>query len=682
MLKYLIYDTETTGLHIITDKPFLIPYGLVDENLNLVSTEMFDADDMASRAIFINHLKNIKTIVGHNIKFDIHMAINNGIDIDIFKDKNYIDTSVLARLVIPHDTQIDKTFSTSLKKLAMRYLGVDSADEEHKLKAELSRLTIEHKQKLKDYLVDKNVWPTNLNSTQETTVLNNIYNKWTKVFHKYPNIKQHRIDFYKLYPAPTYQDVSNVRTYAMTDIILTHGLFKLWYKEVVKLDQVPTLMRISKVTFPLMLMERKGMTVDVQQLLSDRNKLLKEFNKTKIIDPRTNTELKIGQHAKLKELYEYESGMYLTGADKNVRAEIEDASPAAKAANYISKMDKYLSTYITGILRKLTPVDNQFKVYTQYNLAGTITGRLSSDFQQFPKDPLVLNDGTEINIRSWFIVPPDNKYIFYFDYSQMELRLQCEWTNIVNGEPDINMARAFSPFKCFRTTLTGLTHEFQNDPDWRQYKWYLNEDPKTEWQPVDLHGLTTKNAFPNIDESDPDWKHYRQLGKRTNFAVNYGASAAKIQEALKVDFDMARALVAGYKQAFAGVVDFNKWISRRVYVTDNIPNLLLRRYYARNKHLLLNWLVQGSGADILLEKTREVYDYIKDKPWWNLMISVHDEMGLTCDDIPEAQLIKEVKDIQTIMTYKLSAVDVTSDVEYTQTKWSEKLDWEGKLNEI
>lgn len=245
----------------------------------------------------------------------------------------------------------------------------------------------------------------------------------------------------------------------------------------------------------------------------------------------------------------------------------------------------------------------------------------------------------------------------------MELRLQCEWTNIILGEPDINMARAFMPYKCVQ--ING--------------KYYLEEDQTKEWKKTDLHGMTAKDAFPGIDETDPDWDHYRQLGKRANFAINYGAAAAKLVTSLKVDFPTARRLVDGYKKAFAGVVAFGNWLKKRVYVTDSVPNLMLRRYYSRNVHLLKNWLVQGSGADILLLKLREVYEYIKDKPHWNFMISVHDEIGYTCKDIPMNQLLKEVEDIQRIMCHKLSAVDIISDVEVTTTKWSEKTDWDKYL---
>lgn len=664
MIKYLIIDTETSGLNIIKDKPFLFQYGLVDEQLDLIDIQIFDATDTVSKQTFTNYLLTVPTLIGANIKFDCHMLVNDGFDINIFASKQYIDISVLARLVINHDKQTDKSFSVALKKLATRYLGIDAADEEAKLKAELSRLTMNHKSKLKQYLIDEGLWSPNLSPREETKVLNNIYNSWAKTYHKYPQLKEARKTFFINNPAPTYQDCRNVRTYGKTDISLTHGLFKQWYPLIPKLQQTPTLIRISNAVYPLLLMERKGLTVDIQQVLQDRNEIIKELSKTKIVDSRTNTTLKIGQHAKLKELYEYESGYSLTSADKFTRDEIENVSPAAKTASYLAKMDKYLNSYITRVLNKLTYVDGEYKIFTQYALSGTITGRLSSDFQQFPKEPLILNNGKEINIRSWFIVPTQNKYIFYFDYASMELRLQCEWTAIINGEPDLNMSRAFTPYKCIQ----------QNG------KYYLEEDPTIEWTPTDLHSMTAKHAFPDVDESDPNWKnHYRQLGKRANFAINFGAAAPKLVSALKVDFPTAKALLEGYKKAFAGVIDFGKWIKNRVYITDSIPNLLLRRYYSRNKHLLQNWLVQGSGADILLLKLREVYECIKDKSHWNFMLTVHDEIALTCEDISKDQLEKEVLEIQSIMCHKLSAVDIIADIEYTTTKWSEKKDWKGVI---
>ena len=289
----------------------------------------------------------------------------------------------------------------------------------------------------------------------------------------------------------------------MTDTVLTYKLFKLWYPRAVALEQTPTICRVSKATFPLIMMERKGMSVNLHQIIKDRNTLLREVNKVKIISPITGEEVSADQNAKLKEIYEYETGMQLANADEHTREQIADKSPTAKLVSYKKKLNKYLNSYVTRILKKISVGENgDYKIYTQYKLAGTVTGRLSSDFQQFPKEPLTLETGEVINIRSWFKVPTGDKYLFYFDYSQLELRLQCEWTNLINGEPDLNMTRAFMPYKCFE----------------RNGKYYLEEDPSKEWTPTDMHAMTAKNAFPGIDEDDPDWKNYRTLGKRCNFA--------------------------------------------------------------------------------------------------------------------------------------------------------------------
>lgn len=659
MYKYLIFDTETTGLNIVHDTPFLFQYGLADANLNLVSKHYFKADDIASKQQFIAYLKQINTYVGANIKFDIHMLINAGIDINIFEDKNFIDVMVLARLVIPHDKQNTRggVFKIGLKDMAVQYLGTNAKDEDRKLRAELSQLTLAHKQQMKEYFIQEGVWTWNdKNNTIQTRVLNEIYNNWHKHFHKYTALADVRAEFLEKYPAPTYADVANVITYGMKDIDLTHGLFKLWYPQIVVLKQIETLKRVSAATLPLIYMEREGLTIDIDKVMQDREAIIAEMQRVKLFDPRTNEPLTVGQHARLKQVYEYESGMLLNSSDKTARSEILDVSPTARKVDYLSRLEKYLSTYVNGIIRKISP-DN--KVYTQYNLAGTITGRLSSDFQQFPKEAFTMETGHVINVRSWFIIPQDATYMFYFDYSQLELRLQCEWTAIINGSPDTNLARAFYPYKCVENNG----------------KYYYEEDRSIEWTPTDLHSLTASNAFPDVDRNDPDWDHYRSLGKRTNFAVNYGASAPRISEALNVDMQTAQALVDGYRQAFPGVVAFGKWIGRRVYSTSSIPNLFLRRYYSTNKHQLQNWLVQGSGADLLLIKLREVYNYIKDKPHWKLLITVHDEIGFTCADIPEAQLRKEVADIKQLLSYRLTAVDVIADVEYTTTNWANKEDW-------
>ena len=509
MIKYLIYDTETISDNLDTDdinihdhKPFMVSYVVANERFDIVHQDYFYLDNTAKKATFNYYLKQAPTIVGANIKFDIHMLLNDGYSVSEFINKHYIDVQVLARLCINSDQQTDAGFRTGLKALAVKYLGIDSNAEERLLKNELSQLKQQHKRKMIEYFTSLGLWDITLARTNETKIINEIYDSWFKVYHKYTKFTKARKQFFKQYPRPSYKDCRNVETYAMTDAILTYKLFKLWYPQIPYLEQVPALMRISDATFPLVLMERKGLSVDLTKLIHDRYLLLKELEKTVIISPIDGKEVSADQNAKLKEIYEHETGLSLPNADEKVRKMIMDKSPTARIVDYKKKLLKYLNTYVTRILSKLTVVNNDYKVFTQYKLAGTITGRLSSDFQQFPKEPLELQTGDVISIRSWFKVPEGDKYMFFFDYSQLELRLQCEWTNLINGSPDLNMARAFMPYRC---TLIGD-------------KYYLDEDPNTEWTPTDLHAMTAKLAFPDIDETHPEWKHYRSLGKRCNFA--------------------------------------------------------------------------------------------------------------------------------------------------------------------
>jgi hypothetical protein len=54
------------------------------------------------------------------------------------------------------------------------------------------------------------------------------------------------------------------------------------------------------------------------------------------------------------------------------------------------------------------------------------------------------------------------------------------------------------------------------------------------------------------------------------------------------------------------------------------------------------------------------------------MISVHDEIGFVCEDIPKDVLDTEIRTIQELLKHKMDVVDIIADVEITTTSWSEK----------
>lgn len=161
---------------------------------------------------------------------------------------------------------------------------------------------------------------------------------------------------------------------------------------------------------------------------------------------------------------------------------------------------------------------------------------------------------------------------------------------------------------------------------------------------------------------------------------NYGCSAATLSNNLGIDMDTAIKLVTGYKETFKGVVHFGNYIKKKIYAgRKEWPNIFKRYYYSGNAHKLCNYLVQGSGADLLLLKLRETYNFIKEHPWWTYVITVHDEIGFTVKDIPKEQIDKEVKELQEIMKCELTAVTIIADVEVTKTDWGHKKDYSPEL---
>ena len=92
-----------------------------------------------------------------------------------------------------------------------------------------------------------------------------------------------------------------------------------------------------------------------------------------------------------------------------------------------------------------------------------------------------------------------NGYTLYsLDYSQHELRVQAYWTILIAGG-DLNLCRAYMPFDCYHKP-SGQQFAYDNPRMLELFnteEWIENDTGNT-WSPVDLHDVTTQNAFPNI----------------------------------------------------------------------------------------------------------------------------------------------------------------------------------------
>ena len=230
----------------------------------------------------------------------------------------------------------------------------------------------------------------------------------------------------------------------------------------------------------------------------------------------------------------------------------------------------------------------------------------------------------------------------------------------------------------------GVEFDYSNPEHIKHWKdqWFYKEDPTKLWTPTDVHGATTKAAF-DIDETHPDFHRLRYVGKRVNFAKNYGAQYGKICQMFpEYDAERCRKIDAAYYTAFPGVKAYHAYCYDRQQYSYT-TNLFGIRYYNVSGHKLINMLVQGSAAFYLKLKIIQLYKYSKEhnlKTRWQMQI--HDELSWEhhVDDDPA-----EFFEFKRIMEdWDEGLVPIVADMEVTTTTWAAKVEveTESELREI
>jgi DNA polymerase-1 len=307
---------------------------------------------------------------------------------------------------------------------------------------------------------------------------------------------------------------------------------------------------------------------------------------------------------------------------------------------------------------------------------GTVSGRVTSDFQQFPKKGIVTYDGRELFTPRKLVKTPDGDYtgIVYIDYSQIELRIQAMYTILV-GHPEPNLCGAYMPYNCKNNN--GQQFDYYNPAHistWNQ-DWYYADDPTKRWKPIDVHQASTCLMF-NITPDDPKFKELRGDGKRYNFAKNYGASRRRVKEMYpdKSDEEIDR-IDAAYYKAFPGVKYYHDYCYRLADAQSYAINLFGVRYYNVSGHNLINMFIQGSGAFLLKLKIREIYDYCKaNNIKSRLQMNIHDELSWKKHK-DEAAVFFEFKRIMETWTDTL--VPLVAEMDLTRTVWADKKEVKG-----
>lgn len=680
------FDTETYGLSHMRHKPFLFQFGWYDAETMKGWTFAVDLELRPQLAQLVIKVWNalVKTVpyyLGQNVKYDLHMLANIN---QPYNGNNITDLMTWIRLGTDAIPERKGGAPLALKRFAVKYIDANADKHENELKEEQTRIAKALNLKLQKKLH----W--------RKKDIDEFFNDKLHDAKDLPPDKRQAYDDWHMQDLPLYlQPIVTgavessmisyntlnrelVTKYGHLDIVWLLEGFHLLKDIVAVRENINGILLENLNIYPNYNMERVGFAVNKEYLLQCRDKV-----KDYILQRREDmysiagVQLSIGQHELIKQILATMGiDVPSTGKEEldSLLAKLKHSGENPIATDFIEvlqelrTLEKWYSTYIMRFI-----VDLKFSdmLYTTINLSGAVSGRVTCDFQQFPKAAIYTLDGIELfHPRKLFIIPKGYKGIMYLDYSQIELRLQAMYTILV-GHPDLNLCRAYMPYKCCRSSGEIFNpHNQEHIKTAYDGSWYKLEDG-TEWTPTDVHGATTKIAF-GVDETDEHFHDLRYIGKRINFAKNYGAQRGKIKEMFpEYDDETIDKINNAYYKAFPGVKEYHNYCYAIANQRAYAQNLFGVKYYNVSGHNLINMLIQGTGAYVLKTVIPKIDKYLKDNGYKSkLQMQIHDELSFVWHPDDPASIFFEIKTI--MEDFPDFLVPIVADMEVTYTTWAEK----------
>lgn len=293
--------------------------------------------------------------------------------------------------------------------------------------------------------------------------------------------------------------------------------------------------------------------------------------------------------------------------DKDTLLEIVNDCPLADHVIKYRNRNKFLSTYVENALVK---IDDDGCIRYGFNLAGTLSGRLSNTFfHQIPKSKEDDVKAGKLVMRD-MIDEPDDYVIYYADYSQIELRVFAQ----ITGEQDL-----------------------------------INELSKPDG---DIHRATAAGAL-RCHPNEVSKFNRSAVGKPLNFGVIYGSEGhalARLEyeeprtgKRLKIGKEKALEFVRNFRQRYAKVNEFLESVPDQARAAGNkvvtifgreiiIPDLSHKDEYkrARAERSATNAAVQSPAGAICIRTMnvmRQVLEELQIPPEKaKLRVSVHDSI--------------------------------------------------------
>jgi DNA polymerase-1 len=251
------------------------------------------------------------------------------------------------------------------------------------------------------------------------------------------------------------------------------------------------------------------------------------------------------------------------------------------------------------------------RVHTNFALASTTTGRLSSFDPNLQNIPIRTEEGRKI--RRAFIATPGTK-IISADYSQIELRLLAEIAGI-----------------------DALKKAFRDG--------------------IDIHALTASEMFGVPVKDMPG--DVRRRAKAINFGIIYGISAFGLANQLGIPRDEAGAYIKKYFERFPGIRAYMDATKEACRQTGYVMTLFGRKCHypdiaasnpsirAFNERAAINARLQGSAADIIRRAMVRMDDALaQHRLSARMLLQVHDELVF---QVPEEEIDRTIPVIKRVM---------------------------------
>jgi DNA polymerase-1 len=284
------------------------------------------------------------------------------------------------------------------------------------------------------------------------------------------------------------------------------------------------------------------------------------------------------------------TGQYATSED--ILSKLKDKHAIIPLILRYRELRKLKNTYVDTLPKHVWPATN--RIHTDFDQAGAVTGRLSSNNPNLQNIPIRTAEGREV--RRAFVSASDELTLVAADYSQIELRIIAH----LSKDP-------------------GLCGAFERGDD--------------------IHTATAAGVF----DVDPLFvtDDMRRKAKMVNFGIAYGISAFGLSQRLGCPRKEAQEIINNYFARFPGVQTYID--ETLAFARDNgyVETLLGRRRYLRDinsrnqtvrattERIAINAPIQGTAADMIKIAMVRVHKALHQAQLsTKLLLQVHDELVL------------------------------------------------------